>query len=91
MKINFEKFPMFTNIRKDDKREVNVKYELANLLYTKGQGVVCGALAMKIYQSEGEMEITEMEYNTLSAFVEQFSPIFADSMKSYLKECSEAK
>lgn len=91
MKINFEKFPMFTSIRKDETREINVKYELANLLYTKGQGVVCGALAMKIYQTEGDVELSEMEYKTLGAFVEQFSPIFADSMKSYLKECSEAK
>lgn len=89
MKINFEKFPMFTSIRKDETREVNVKFELANLLYTKGQGVVCGALAMKIYQTEGDVELSEMEYKTLEAFVEQFSPIFADSMKSYLKKCSE--
>lgn len=86
MKVNFEKFPMFTDISKAEKKEVSVKHELANLLYTKGQGVVCGALAMKIYESSGDVEITELESKTLEDFSGQFSPLFADSMKSYLQE-----
>ena len=91
MKINFEKLPMYTSIRKDEKKEVNVKYDLSNLLYTKGTGIVCGSLALKIYNSNGEADYTKEECEVLKAFTRGLVPIFADSIEDYLNECSKAE
>lgn len=90
MKINFEKLPMYTSIRKDETKEVNVKFELANLLYTKGSGVACGSLALKIYNSTGKEEYSNEECEVLKAFTKSFIPIFTDSLKDYIDNNKES-
>lgn len=85
MKINFEKLPCYTSIRKDEKTELNIKFELANLMYTRGSGVAHGALAMKIYNSNGEEEYTEDECRTIIDFTSTLIPMFADSIKDLIE------
>lgn len=89
MKINFEKLPCYTSIRKDEKVEMNVKFELANLLYTGGSGIAHGALAMKIYNSTGEEDYTEDECKILLEVANKLVPIFADSIKDLIEANNE--
>lgn len=84
MKINFEKMPCYVDIRKAAKMELNVKFELANQLYINGRGVACGALALKIYNSNGEEEYSKEECNIIKEFSQNFSPIFYDSVEELI-------
>lgn len=87
MKIDFEKLPCYTDIRKSEKREMNVKYDFANEMYIYGGGVAMGALALKIYNAQGETEYTEQECQLMQAYINnsQFSPIFIESLTEILK------
>lgn len=86
MKINFEKFPCYTSVRKDEKIDVNIKFEIANLLYTSGSGISHGALAIKIYNSKGDEEYTEDECKILLGLCNKLTPIFADSIKDLIEK-----
>ena len=86
MKINFESFPLYKGLGKSDVEILNVKNVLAEELYTKGKGIAFHALAMKIYNSVGETEYSEMEYALLMDFAEHcMTPNFIDSLRA-LKE-----
>jgi len=87
MKINFEKFNVYTDIAHTNCVEANVKEEIANVLYNKGAGVACHALALKIYNSKGEEDYTEEEYDLLLKIVEPlFTPMFISSLMEYNKK-----
>lgn len=87
MKIDFTKFKMFTDIAHTNTVEVNVKNDIADVLYKYGTGIAMNALALKIYNSEGEIDITEDEYNQILAIVEKISsPMFIGSLMEYNKK-----
>lgn len=87
MKINFEKFNVYTDIAHTNCIEANVKEEIANVLYNKGAGIACNALALKIYNSTGEEEYTQEEYNLLLNTVESLlTPMFISSLMEYNKK-----
>lgn len=83
MKINFECFPLYKCLSKNNVEILNVKNVLADELYTKGHGIAFHALALKIYNSEGETEYSDMEYALLLEFAENvLTPNFIDSLKA---------
>ena len=84
MKINFEKFPCYIDIRKAAKVEMDVKFEFANQMYVHGNGIAMGALAMKIYNSQGEEEYSDNECAIIAEFAKALSPVFAESVADYL-------
>lgn len=85
MLINFEKMPCYKDIAKVEKVEVDVRYQLANAMYTRGGGVDMGALALKIYASHGEVDYTKEECTLLLNFVKlSFSPLFIDSLEDII-------
>lgn len=82
MKIDFERFPLVRGIGKSVVEPMNVKAVFADELYTRGQGIAFGALALKIYNSEGETDYTDAECRLMVAFSEQcMAPNFIDSLK----------
>lgn len=85
-KIDFSKFPCYVDIRKKGKIEMNLKFDFANAMYMRGQGIAMGALAMKIYNAEGEEEYNEQECKIILDFAYMVNPIVADSIKDYLEE-----
>lgn len=86
MSIDFERFPLYKGIDRKEKEILNVKRVFAEQLYNAGSGLAFHALALKIYNSGGECEYTDEEYNLMVAFSEQcMSPRFIDSLKA-LKE-----
>ena len=83
MKIDFSRIPCYVDIRKEGKQEMDVKYDLSNQMYINGHGVAVGALALKIYNSQGEEDYSEQECQILLAFLREggYPPIFIDSVE----------
>lgn len=86
MKANFRKFPVYTSIRKDMVMEQDIAFPLSNGIYTNIPGIMAHAVAMKIYGSTEEVELTKEEADALSGWVELFSGIISDSIKDYIKK-----
>ena len=85
-KINFQHFKMFQDIAHEQVVETDARKELADLLYKNVNGVAALDLAMRIFKSEGEMELSEDDMNILRPFVENgFTPAFIDSFNSNIK------
>ena len=86
MKANFRKFPVYTSIRKDMVMEQDIAFPLANGIYTNIPGIMAHAVAMKIYSSDGEVELTAEEVEAMKQWVQLFSGIIADSIKDYIEK-----
>jgi hypothetical protein len=85
-KINFEKLEFFTDIAKTNKVEKNVKNEIANYIYTNGSGIEMHALALKIYNSDGETEYNEKECELIKAVSRSLAPFFIDAIDNILED-----
>lgn len=90
-KIDFTKLKMFTDISNTNCSEQNVCFELSNLIYTRASGIFAHALAMKIYKSTGEIELTDEEFNFIVKFAnENLVPLFMDSLKANIIDVDDA-
>lgn len=86
-KINFKEIEIFTDISKSKTFTGDGREEFANLLYTGCNGIAAHALALKIYQSEGAVEITEAEETIIMSVAEQrCTPAFIDGIRKQLEE-----
>lgn len=84
VKINFEKIPIWVDLAHTTQVVKNIKKDVADTMYQHGQGIVFHALALKIYNSQGDEEYTEEEYNLIMAFAEQMAtPAVYDALKSF--------
>lgn len=54
MQIDFTKIAVPMDIAKTNFQVVDIREEFANVIYMRGSGVGCHALALKIYNSKGE-------------------------------------
>lgn len=83
VKINFEQMTFYRDIAKTDAVTTNIKSQLADNIYKHGQGIAHHALALKIYNSQGECELTDDEYRLLVGYVEQMcTPMVIDAIKA---------
>lgn len=86
VKINFEDIGIYTDIEHKTMVRLDMKKKIANDLYNHGQGIAFHALALKIYNSQGEIELSEEEYNLLMDYVRQMgTPAAIDALESYNK------
>lgn len=80
VKIDFEHFK--TRTLTGVETEKDIKLAVAEDLYEKGQGIEFHALAFKIYNSQGETEYTDKEYNLIMAYANQLgTPMMIDALK----------
>jgi len=86
MKIDFSKLPCFTNISKQEKVNVDIKYQFSNAMYMQGGGVEIGSLAMKIYNSEGEEEYNDQECKIILEFAKKINTMIADSLEDLMNQ-----
>lgn len=84
MKANFKQFPVYTSIRKDMVTMQDVTFLVSNAIYTNIPGIMAHAVALKIYGSDGEVELSEEETKELARWADMFSGIIADSLKDYI-------
>ena len=81
VKIDFEHFK--TRTLAGVEKEENIKLTVAEDLYEKGQGIAFHALALKIYNSKGETEYTDDEFNLITAYAEQLgTPMVIDALEA---------
>ena len=86
-KINFKKFGMFTDISQTSKTEVDVSRVFSDTLYKNATGIVAHDLALRIYRSEGEIEVNAEELALIKSLAKNgCTPLFIDSLDSNIKE-----
>ena len=83
VKINFKEIKIYKDIAKTKVAVVDKQEEVANDLYEKGQGIGFHALALKIYNADGEIELDDKEYELLMAYANQMcTPAIIDALQS---------
>lgn len=83
VKINFKEIKIYKDIAKTKVAVLDIQEEVANDLYEKGQGIGFHALALKIYNADGEIELDEKEYGLLMAYANQMcTPAIIDALQS---------
>lgn len=87
--LNFTELPCYVDIRKQGKMNLDIKFQFANALYTQGNGIAMGALAMKIYNSDGDCEYNEQECKIILDFATHISPLIYDSIKDVIESQNE--
>ena len=79
MKINFKQFPMYTGIDKKEMVACDVAYSLANNLYTKvPDNIGAHCLSEKIYNAEGNVDLSGQEIDIIRYAYPTFTGAFAD-------------
>lgn len=79
-KINFAALQIATNIKKDEYITKDIREELANAMYQNARGIGYMALAMKIYKSDGEVELDDNEFKLLKDFGQGFPLFYQDAL-----------
>lgn len=83
VKINFKEIKIYKDIAKTKVEVIDMQDEVANTLYEKGVGIGFHALALKIYNAQGEIELDEKEYALLMAYANQMcTPAIIDALQS---------
>lgn len=84
IKIDFTQIKVYTDITRTESSVIDARVRVADDLYRNGQGIAFHALALKIYNSKGEEEYTDEEYNLLMSYANSMcTPVFIDALKSY--------
>lgn len=86
MKISFQHFKTFTDITQTATREVDIRRDFADIMYKNANGIEAHDLALRIYRSEGEMELSQREVEIVKSLAAQATPIFYDSLMANIKE-----
>lgn len=89
-KVNFKEFRMFLDITGERTKLFDIRREVADSIYTEMSGIVAHDLALRIYRSDGEIELNVEEINLLTAFSKRCSGAFADSWEQTIKGHSES-
>ena len=85
MKVDFTRFSVFTSFKKDEMVIANIKDELIETLYTKASGMAAHALTHKLYDAQGEVELTEAEVAIIDKLMAQSTGAMIDSW-NFIKE-----
>lgn len=88
--IDFTKFRLYTRIPRKEIRSFDVREELANSLYLAGRGIRMHDLAMRIFHSDGPVELDDADVRLLREFAQTLSPAFIDSLDQNLGTETEA-
>lgn len=88
--INFQRLEVFTNIERTQCCISDVRKELGEAIYNNGHGIAAHALALKIYNSQGSIEIDDNEGLLLEKFVQQFgTPSLIDAINTAINTPTE--
>lgn len=88
--IDFTAIPIRLSIDSTDTIEADLKSQIANLIYTQTTGIASHALALKLFNAEKEVELSEEEIIQINQIIERLStPAMIDSIKALLNESDE--
>lgn len=89
-KLNFKEFFVYTGVSKKHKQVTDVREKFADLLYMGVNGIRSHALALKIFQSEGETEFSDEEVALIRNTAEtRCIPGFIDGLNEQLEAGEE--
>lgn len=87
MKINFKELPLYTGISKQNKVVCDARESFADVLYSHCNGIRSKNLALKIFNSVGEIELSEEDVQLVLMASNSFcTPAFIDSLNELLQK-----
>ena len=85
IKLNFQQFSVPTGISRKNRQTGDARESFANMLYLNVNGIRAHALAMKIYNSEGDTEYSPDEVTLIREVAEKLcAPNFIDGLMEQL-------
>jgi hypothetical protein len=85
-KMNFQSMEVFSDIARKTGSRQDIRESFANLLYTSGTGIAAHALALRIYGSEGEIEVSGPEAKLIRETAQQLcTQRYIDAITAQLK------
>lgn len=92
MKLNFQQFSVPTGISRKNRQTGDARESFANMLYLNVNGIRAHALAMKIYNSEGEESYSPEEVKLIKEVAEKLcAPNFIDGLMEQLNNQSKTE
>lgn len=86
-RINFKRFKLFTDITKRHADTIDVSRIFADILYKCGSGIAMHDLALRIYRSDGEMQLSPEDVAIVKEAANSCcSPAFIDSLSANFVE-----
>lgn len=84
-KINFQQFKIYTSVNRKEAQPMDVRETFADMIYNNVNGIKAHALALKIYESEGEADYTDDEVKLVRVVAERLCvPGFIDGLNEQL-------
>lgn len=85
-RIDFKHFPVYTSVNRKDKKVADARETFADLLYKSVNGIRSHALALKIFQSEGNTDFSADEVALIRRTAETYClPGFIDGLYEQLE------
>ena len=85
MKIDFQHFNVYMAVNRKSARTMDVRESFADMIYNNVNGIKAHALALKIYESEGEADYTDDEVKLVRIVAERLCvPGFIDGLNEQL-------
>lgn len=85
MKIDFQHFNVYMAVNHKSARIMDVRESFADMIYNNVNGIKAHALALKIYESEGEADYTDDEVKLVRIVAERLCvPGFIDGLNEQL-------
>lgn len=92
IKLNFQQFSVPTGISRKNRQTGDARESFANMLYLNVNGIRAHALAMKIYNSEGEESYSPEEVKLIKDVAEKLcAPNFIDGLMEQLNNQSKSE
>lgn len=92
MKINFKQFKMYADLGKTKSFKQDVTKLLANTVYQSAPGIEALNTALKIYNSKGEEEYSDLEVRVIRACSEKrMGCIFVYALQELIEEEKKKK
>ena len=91
-KLNFQQFSVPTGVSRKNRQTGDARESFANMLYLNVNGIRAHALAMKIYNSEGEESYSPEEVKLIKEVAEKLcAPNFIDGLMEQLNNQSKSE
>ena len=84
-RIDFQHFNVYLSVSHMEARPMDVRETFADMIYNNVNGIKAHALALKIYESEGEADYTDDEVKLVRVVAERLCvPGFIDGLNEQL-------
>ena len=91
-KLNFQQFSAPTGVSRKNRQTGDARESFANMLYLNVNGIRAHALAMKIFNSEGEESYSPEEVKLIKEVAEKLcAPNFIDGLMEQLNNQSKSE